>query len=481
MRLSALQLEQYGQKRGEKAMQKLYYQPEGFWFGDCMPFGKDGVFYLFHLRDTRNPRPFGEPFGWSLATTKDFVDYTDFQDVIERGSDDDPDQFLYSGSIFEDKDGLYHAFYTGHNRNYLAQGKPSQVLMHATSPDLKKWTKQTGSLAIAAQPGYDKDDWRDPFVIYDEKKERYLLLLGARKINGKKLINGCTVQFFSRDLKEWEFGGQFWAPELFTMHEMPDLFKMGDWWYHIISEYSDRNVVLYRMSRSIDGPWIAPADDAFDGRAYYAARTFALDGERILFGWVPTKEDCDDKKNYEWAGTFVPHRIVQRQDGSLGCLPVSGILGAFADLKPIKAQRISAENRATEAVLADATGDIFKFECDLEGEARSAKISLYENAETGEAYSFCLSMNEGRIFFEKTPNQPWFQCMNIGLERPFRFGKGEKHHLILIVDGTIATLYLDDTALNARFYGKFGDALSMSVIDGDVSITNAAISSTLKR
>lgn len=29
-------------------MHKLYYQPEGFWFGDCMPFGKDDKFYLFH-------------------------------------------------------------------------------------------------------------------------------------------------------------------------------------------------------------------------------------------------------------------------------------------------------------------------------------------------------------------------------------------------------------------------------------------------
>ena len=58
------------------------------------------------------------------------------------------------------------------------------------------------------------------------------------------------------------------------------------------------------MSRSLDGPWIAPVDDAFDGRAYYAGRTFCLNGQRILFGWAPTKEDCDDRKNFEWAGTL---------------------------------------------------------------------------------------------------------------------------------------------------------------------------------
>ena len=51
-------------------MHKVYYQPEGIWVGDIMPYGEDGTFYLYHQRDTRNPEPFGEPFGWALATTK---------------------------------------------------------------------------------------------------------------------------------------------------------------------------------------------------------------------------------------------------------------------------------------------------------------------------------------------------------------------------------------------------------------------------
>lgn len=73
------------------------------------------------------------------------------------------------------------------------------------------------------------------------------------------------------------------------MHEMPDLFKIGDWWYHIVTEYSDRSKMVYRMSKSLEGPWIAPKDDAFDGRSYYAGRTFELNGQRILFGWVATR------------------------------------------------------------------------------------------------------------------------------------------------------------------------------------------------
>lgn len=73
---------------------KLYYQFPGTWFGDCMPFGKGDEFFLFHQRDNRNPEPFGEPFGWDLATTtKDFVDYRDCGVAVPRGGDDEQDQF----------------------------------------------------------------------------------------------------------------------------------------------------------------------------------------------------------------------------------------------------------------------------------------------------------------------------------------------------------------------------------------------------
>lgn len=76
-----------------------------------MPFGKGDEFFLFHQRDNRNP----EPFGWDLATTKDFVDYRDCGVAVPRGGDDEQDQFIFAGSVFEGE-GQYHIFYTGYNR-----------------------------------------------------------------------------------------------------------------------------------------------------------------------------------------------------------------------------------------------------------------------------------------------------------------------------------------------------------------------------
>ena len=54
-------------------------------------------FYLYHQRDTRKPGPFGEPFGWDLATTSDFVHYEDKGVAIPRGTDEEQDQFIFAG------------------------------------------------------------------------------------------------------------------------------------------------------------------------------------------------------------------------------------------------------------------------------------------------------------------------------------------------------------------------------------------------
>lgn len=164
--------------------QHLFYQPKDVWVGDVMPFGKDGTFYLYHQRDTRDPAPLaeGQPFGWSLATTQDFVTYQEHGTAIPHGGEDDQDQFIYAGTVYEAK-GEVRAFYTGFNRNYLREGKTSQVLMQAKacSDDYATWKKTGVAVELTPQPGYDGRNWRDPFVIWDDDRKEYLLVLGTRK------------------------------------------------------------------------------------------------------------------------------------------------------------------------------------------------------------------------------------------------------------------------------------------------------------
>lgn len=467
-------------------MQRLYYQFPGTWFGDCMPFGVDDTYFLFHQRDNRNPKPFGEPFGWDLATTKDFVTYEDHGVAIPRGDYNAQDQFIFAGSVFEDE-GKYHIFYTGYNRDYSAQGKAAQVLLHAISEDLYHWEKTGDAVELPPQPGYDPDEWRDPWIIWDDERNRYVLILGTRKAGPKEEQTGCTVWFTSTDLEHWQFQGDFWAPNIYTMHEMPDLFRMGDWWYHIITEYSDKKKMVYRMSRSLEGPWTAPSDDAFDGSAYYAGRTFELNGHRILFGWVGTREDNDDRNNYEWGGTFVPHEIIQREDGTLGVKTPDTLWEAFADRQSLCDCTLSCDDGRVEQALTviDNTvdcGRLFSLEADITftETTRNFGIRFYEDPTTKESYQFHFPVAENRFISEKNPNYIWFSFMNIGLERPIALHAGQKYHMRLIVDDTVATLYVNDIALNTRVCEHHGDMVSLYVTDGSINLTNASIAVGLR-
>jgi beta-fructofuranosidase len=463
-------------------MKRLYYKPEGAWFGDCMPFVKDDLFYLYYLRDTRNPMPFGEPFGWDLLLTRDFITFEDRGAAIERGGNDEQDQFIFSGCVTESADGLYHSFYTGYNRDFVNTGKPSQVVMHAASRDLLKWKKSRDAMMLKPQEGYDSNDWRDPFVLWDEEQGLYLLLLGARKTNGRKLLNGCTVYFTSDDLRNWTFQGDLWAPNLFTMHEMPDLFRIGDFWYLIITEYSDKSKMVYRMAKSLAGPWLAPQDDAFDGRAYYAGRTISHTGKRFLFGWVPTKENNDDKANYQWAGTMVIHEVSQRSDGTLGVRAPSSVWQAFGTPERLADIKLSSIDSRMQASIAHRSGDLFRFEARLKFKTgtRSFALKLYEDEESGESYQFNFSVRENKFYFETSPNQPWYQNMTMGLERPATLVPEKSYTLRLIVDGAIGTLYVDDIALNVRMYRRPGEGISVSVTDGALELNAISLARSLK-
>lgn len=463
-------------------MQQLYYQPHGYWFGDCMPFYHDGQFYLYHQRDTRKPGPFGEPFGWALARTTDFVHFEDLGESLERGGDEAQDQFIFAGSLFE-ANGTFYAMYTGYNRDYPKQGRASQVLMLATSKDLIHWNK-TDEKLVVPQVGYDPLEWRDPYVFFNDDAQEYVMILGGRKLDGKKIRVGRTVYFTSKDLKQWDFKGDFWAPDLFYMHEMPDIFKIGDYWYLLTTEYSDKCKTIYRMSKSLTGPWIAPVDDAFDGRAYYAARSFSDGRRRYLFGWVPTKENDDDLQNWQWGGTLVVHEVHQRADGSLGVSIPEGVASAFAKKTSLIASplTLSSQDSCVAHTLIQTTGDLFKFEATVQfnESTRAFGVRLFEDEATGDAYEFIIQLNEHRLIFDRTPNLPWYRNMNKGLERPLHLQPNRDYTLQLIVDDTIATLYIDGVALNTRMYAKAGQALSIYAVDGALTVQTVTLETGLK-
>ena len=77
-------------------------------------------------------------------------------------------------------------------------------------------------------------------------------------------------------------------------------------------------------------------------------------------------------------------------------------------------------------------------------------------------------MAENRYVFEGSPNLPWFNVMNIGLEQPIGLEAGHTYHIRLVVDDTIGTLYVDGVALNVRMYERPGASLGVFGTAGPV-------------
>ena len=114
----------------------LFPAPEGAYVGDTMPFVTDeGTLELYYLYDTdHNGQAYHPIYRYE---TPDFYEYEDHGMALNFGLMSDPDPALGTGSVMQDKNGLYHLFYTGHN-DAGNGGKGKECVMHATSTDRER-------------------------------------------------------------------------------------------------------------------------------------------------------------------------------------------------------------------------------------------------------------------------------------------------------------------------------------------------------
>ena len=455
-----------------------YYKPSVGYVGDPMPFydpqAKD--FKIMYLQEYR-PNQAGTYHPIWAVSTQDAASYTSMGELISCGGLSEQDAAIGTGStIYNPSDKLYYTFYTG-NKYQPTSSENGQVVMYATSPDFKTWTKNRTFYLKGDTDGYSKNDFRDPFV-FEGEDGKYHMLISTTK-SGK----GVLAEYTSTDMKAWEHAGVFMTMMWDRFYECPDVFKMGDWWYLVFSEYSEGNKIHYRRSKNLYGPWEAPFDDAFDGRAYYAGRT-AFDGERrVLFGWVPTRIDNDDKNAYLWGGTFVPHEVFQKEDGTLGVKPVDQMMEAFDGWKDLFNPCMKTIDTKEETLLCEDTGSIAAFKTTVKFEEGTKEFSIrfYKDEETEVSYEYRFFVEENKVVFNKCPNYPWYQCFNIGLERPIKLEADKEYEICLIIDQDISTLYINGTALNARLCDHPGNGLALTVTDGTLEAKNTKIATKINK
>lgn len=222
----------------------LYYTPEHAKVGDVIPFfdRRSGRFENFYLKNWNPDAPREQVVhGWHRMSGAWPDRITETPVHILGGT----------GSVVE-VDGTYHLFYCTFDDD-----PQRQWVRHATSGDLTHW-HEVGE-AFGPDPSiYEPSDWRDPFVFWNEDERCWWMLVAARRraCSGR---NGCVGLCVSDDLLHWRAEGPVYAPDIHpAAYECPDMFRMGDWWYLVFSNYTDGFATYYRMSRSPRGPWVRP-------------------------------------------------------------------------------------------------------------------------------------------------------------------------------------------------------------------------------
>jgi len=465
----------------------VFYNPRDAWAGDFIPFFWEGSYHLFYLKDYRDEEEHGEGTPWFHLSTEDFLHFKEWGEALPRGGKEEQDLYVFTGCVYE-KDGVFNIFYTGHNPHYEEEGRPVQAVMRATSADLKNWEKDPANpILLPDQERYEANDWRDPFVFWNEQAGEYWMLLAARTREGPENRRGCIALATSPDLEEWEVKDPFWAPNLYYTHECPDLFKMGDWWYLLYSTFSERHITHYRMSKSLDGPWLAPTNDSFDSRAFYAAKT-ASDGERrFAFAWNPTREGEVDDGDWQWGGSLVTHELVQTEEGHLLTRPPVEVEENFTKEVSLDLEPRLGDWAVSEGELSVEARDSFAWSklgempdpCEIkatlnwEEGTRYCGLLLRADEELENYYQVRLEPGRDRIVFDRWPrpgDEPFI------LERPLPLEDEGAVELTVFVEGSVIEIYADDqVALSARGYEHSQGSCGLFLSEGECRFTNLQI------
>lgn len=467
-------------------MSEIFYKPKDGWLADVIPFHEDGEFKLLYLKDWRDKEGHGEGTPWFLLGTKDFVSYKEYGEVLPRGAASEQDLYIYTGCILK-VGGLYHIFYTGNNFHYPDQGKPQQAVMHAVSRDMLHFEKRPEEAFFAPADRYEQHDWRDPFVFWNEEAGEYWMLLAARLKEGPSKRRGCVALCASKDLTNWEVREPFWAPYLYTTHECPDLFRMGDWWYLVYSTFSDRTVTHYRMSKSLQGPWLAPENDAFDTRAFYAAKTWSDGDRRYAFGWNPTREGEHDNGTWQWGGNLVVHEIVQREDGALLVKAPDSVDAAFAKEKPVVLTEVLGQWKLEGGIAYAEAADSFACAyagplpdpCKLSAtiafgpDTRGCGLVLRADEKLEQGYMLRLEPGRNRIVMDQWPRKGDVPYA-VGMERPALLVPGKPVELSVYIEGEVFVAYVDgEIALSTRLYDFKAGGWGVFVSEGSASFNTS--------
>jgi len=475
---------------------QTYYNPAIGRCGDPMPFydQKAGEFKVLYLQEYENNATYNYHPIWGVST-KDAANYESIGEVLATGTSAwEQDAALGTGcAIYNEKDGLYYIYYTGHNPNC----NNVEAVMRATSPDFKTWTKDNVWVLKGDDYGYSTVDFRDPQIFQAEDGLYHMVIASKLKF----------AEFKSSDLKTWEHVGQFnmiWD----RMLECPDIFKMGNYWYLVYSEgyrASWSRKVKYMMATSWDNlkacfndpgaNWPKDGHEGvLDSRAFYAGKTASNGTDRYIWGWCPyrTGATIHDKNinvgaggEPNWSGALVCHKIIQHSDGTLSLGEVPAMAGKYTqsenanvvtsqgynggtlsgDDAYVLFSRLGAHNHISMTVKTSNNWDKFGISL-VRGTDSKKYYTMIVNPEweDGRKVNFEQEGDEGIGFIEGIDGYNFARPLD------------NTYRIDIYTDNSVMVMYINDVcAYTNRIYGIQKNCWSINSYGGSITVSDVKV------
>jgi sucrose-6-phosphate hydrolase SacC (GH32 family) len=432
-----------GSEIAEPYVSPIHFRPAVGVLADTIPFYWKGAYHIFYLRGNIGKVP------WEHIVSTDLVHWKELPTaLVPDGNPNGPDgEHMYTGSVYE-WNGTFHIFYTGWNpRNPAGR----EFIMHATSPDLIKWTKHPKDIIApdGIQYANHKDrDFRDAFVFWNDESKEHWMILCANSLHG-----GGPGVAISKDLKQWSQAPALKAPN----QECPDLFKIDDTWYLLGGN-------TYSFSKDLRGEFKAPpVQNVIDRPGVYAGKRM-FDGRRHIWtGWVWDSNTGHDGGGAIWGGTqCLPRELYAGPDGQLYQRPVDEVTAVFKHTT----LQIAAPCNITMGSLP--VPDHYMLQCNLQLDPQAIfTITMRQQANGADGYHFVLRPKTQ----EAELNGPGFcykrRC-TLDTNKPIKFQA--------FVQGTILECFVNDQfAYTCRAYNFPKGAIGLKVEDGKAKVLELTV------
>lgn len=463
--------------------------PANNWMNDPQrPFFLNGLWHFYYLYNADYPD--GNGTAWFHVTSTDMVHWKDEGVAIEKYTNGLGD--IWTGSAVVDTQNT-----AGFGKDAVVSlvtqqvdGVQRQSLFYSTDGGYS-FTSYKGN-PVMDNPGLEA--WRDPKIVWDEKRSQWLMLLAE----------GNKVGFYtSPNLKSWTYQSGFERNDLGVI-ECPDLFEMtvdGDpertTWVLGISangESAGRTTGYTYWTGSWDGKNFVPEQDdprwLDAGADFYAAVTWDDPNaenplaQRYAIGWMNNWAYAGELPKEDWSGgtmSTVRQLSLRTVDGQpqLNSQPINAITELEGQQQQTEAQQLEQNNPVS---LPRPTTDAYRLRLSMAPDAKHPAKETLVKLEDPAGSFITLGYNVGNQTLslardsDKIAGQMPDAYRQIRSEKvPLRDGR---LNLDVVVDTTSVEIFAQDgeAALSSISVLSPGQhELSIESLGGDTQLLSATL------